>query len=255
MEDQKQGRNINFFKLRELIRSQDLTPLEKCVIVDLILYAGVDKEAFPSENTLGKDFNRSDRQIRNCLTKLKQSGWIKNWSKRGFSKSNLYSINEEIYFRNDNPIRKQVSSQSGNTLPVQSGNEFPPKVNQESNQLNVVLQLFEKTSNTKLNESDTNRLRKLVEKYTTPWVEDAIKEIGKRNYSYITVGLVTLILGDWEKTGKPPEKPLFAPCGLDGCDNGYIFIPGENTVAVCGCKEKYDQELESWKKKWGGRSW
>lgn len=255
MEEQKPGRNINFFKLRELIRSQDLTPLEKCVAVDLILYAGVDKEAFPSENTLGKDFNRTDRQIRNCLTKLKQSGWIKSWAKRGFSKSNLYSINEEIYFRNDYPIRKPVSAHIGSTVPVQSGNEFPPKVSQESNQLNVVQQLFEKTAKRNCEPSDIRRLHNLCEIYTFAWVEDAIKEAANRNLRFLEVGLLANILKDWKTDGKPSEKPKFISCNKDGCENGYIFITGENSVAVCECKEKYDQELDGWKKNWGGLSW
>ncbi len=253
MEDQKQGRNINFSKLRELVRSKSLTPLEKCVVVDLILYAGVDKEAFPSENTLGKDFSRSDRQIRNCLAKLKQSGWIKSWTKRGFSKSNLYSINEEIYFRNDNPIRKPDSSQSGSTLPVQSGNEFPPKVSQESNQLNVVLQLFEKTANRNCEPSDIRRLHNLCEVYSFAWVEDAIKEVSDRNLRFLEVGLIANILKDWKTDGKPPEKPKFTSCNKHGCENGYIFIQGKNSVVVCECKERYDAQLKEWKEKWGGQ--
>lgn len=252
MEDQKSDKIISFIKLRGFIRNATLTPLEKCLFINLIFYAGINGEAFPSEESLGKDLGFSTRHIRTQLKKLQQKSWIVKKQQRGYSKSNLYQLNQELYFHSDNSDRNASSSHLGNRVPTQIGSVLPTKENKESNQLSVVQQLFKKTANKECSKIELNQLHKLCEQHSTIWVEDAIKEAGTRNYPYITVKLISLILEDWKRDGKPPEKPKFVTCNKDGCENGYIFIPGQNSATICECKEKFEQELEEWKKQWGG---
>lgn len=253
MEDQKQGKVISFIKIKDFIRKPDLEPIEKCLFLDLIFYAGTDGNAFPSEESLGKDLGFTARHIRTQLTKLERKGLIISKKRRGYLKSNSYSLNEELYFRNDNNDRNSSSSHLGTPLPVDKGNTVPPKVNNESNQLNVVQQLFEKIAKRNCEPSDLRRLHNLCEVYSFAWVEDAIKEVANRNLRFLEVGLLANILKDWKTDGKPPEKPKFISCNKDGCENGYIFIQSENSVAVCECKEKYDLKLKEWREKWGGQ--
>lgn len=127
-------KKLSFQKLREIMRDANLKPMEKCVLFDLILYAGVDGNAFPSEKTLGQDFSVSDRHIRNVLKGLKNKKLL-SWNRRGFSQSNKYDISEELYFHNDGNTRNYTSFPKGTTLPEQKGNPFPVKVSQERNQI------------------------------------------------------------------------------------------------------------------------
>lgn len=239
MENQKPSKVISFTKLREFIRNSKLTPLEKCVFIDLLLYAGIGGEAFPSEKKIGQDLGYSDRHIRTQLNNLKANGWIGGWRKRGYSKSNQYTINEELYFRNDNYNRNFSSPHLGNKVPVQTGSPVPPKVNQESNQLSssYIQQLFEDTSNTELNRTEISNLHKLCQVYTENWVIDAIKEATSRNYTFLSVKLISLILEDWKTDGKPQPKPVFIACGKANCQDGYIFSEGSNTVILCECRQ------------------
>lgn len=138
MEDKK----INFQKLREIMRDARLKPLEKCVFVDLLLYAGTNRDAYPSEKTLAEDFNVSDRHIRNVLNQLKNKGLL-DWKRRGFSRSNKYDLIREIYFLNDenskNQLGNHVSFYRGKPFPLQTRTSFPPNVSQERNQLKKVI--------------------------------------------------------------------------------------------------------------------
>ena len=125
---------ISFVKLREFMRNPSLSFGEKCVFIDLILYAGVDGEAFPSQETLAEDMGRTSRHIRNILKSLKSKNWI-DWEKQGYSQSNRYYINEELYFLNDVNDRKSTSSDSGTAFPLQTRTPFPANEYQERNQL------------------------------------------------------------------------------------------------------------------------
>ena len=87
--------------------------------------------------------------------------------------------------------------------------------------------------------------------YTEAWVEDAIRVAANRNLPYLKVGLISDILEDWRKDGKPEPKPVFQPCGKNGCENGNIFNPEREVYIVCECREKYDKKLKEWKEKWG----
>lgn len=132
MEDGTPKRQINYSKLAEFLRDPSFEPLEKAIVVDLILYAGTKGTAFPNQKTLAKDLNRGDRQIRNALVKLRKSGKL-DWYRRGFSKSNEYFL-EEFYFRNEgiftNSDRKPASVDFSNLFPVDTGDKLPPNENQ-----------------------------------------------------------------------------------------------------------------------------
>lgn len=125
---------FNWKNLRLFMRNADITPSEKCVLVNLMLYAGKDGIAFPSQNTLGKDMGFSERQVRNCLVSLKNKGFIK-WEKRGYSKSNQYSISKELYFLVEEKVRQSVSYHSRTSLPKQPGIQLPAKDIREKNHI------------------------------------------------------------------------------------------------------------------------
>lgn len=228
------------------MRNPNLTPPEKCLILDLYLYAGVKGEAYPSEIQLGIDLGITDRHIRTLLKNVREKGWIVGWKKRGYSKSNIYSLNQELYFHNDHTFRNPTSTLSGIPLPVQNGTPLPPKVSHERNQLSSsqVLQLFEKTSHTRLTPTNHRRLQGLCDKYTTSWAEEAIKEVANRRLPYIKVGLVASVLEDWAKDGKPQPKPEFRPCNTEGCENGFIFVKG--VAKPCKCRGLYEEKLKHW---------
>ncbi len=253
MEDQL-AYKINFAKLRDFIRNPTITSTEKCVLLDLILYAGVDGIAFPSETKIGQDFNIGDRQVRNIITRLKKVGAVVGWKRRGYSGSNSYTINPELYFRNDISYRKSTSSHSGTVIPLHSGNILPPKVSHEISQLSSsTLQLFKKTFKKDLNKEEFNRLKHLCTDYSEDWVQGAINDLVSRDPTlpFITLGLVSKKLSDWKETGKPQPKPIFKPCGKHGCKDGSIFNSDHQTFSLCDCKVGYEKAKVEWGKDWG----
>jgi biotin operon repressor len=125
-------RIINFIKLAEVIRNPRLKPVQKALLVDLLLYAGTSGDAFPSQDTLAKDLGCSSRYIRMCLDMLTAAGLIVR-KRRGFSKSNLYLINKELYFRNDINKITSISSHPGTDIPNYSSTSLPSNVTQLNN--------------------------------------------------------------------------------------------------------------------------
>jgi len=246
MEDQKTSKTISFMKLREFMRNPDVSPLEKCVIVDLLLYAGSAGEAYPSLDTVGRDLSRSERQIRRSIEALRSKGLL-DWKKRGYSKSNQYILNSDMYVRHDTSIRTPMSSQSGHVSPFQSGHESPPNVSQESNQRSSSTRLFEETFKKTLSGTEIIRLNKLCKEHTEEFVLQAIKEAAGRKLKYVNIGLIENILGDWKIDGKPTPRPVFVPCGKGICEEGFIF--SEGVASLCPCKRTHQQELENWKNK------
>ncbi len=133
MENEK--RIINFTKLSEVMRSPRLKPVQKALLVNLILYAGTSGDAFPSQDTLAKDFACTSRYIRMCLDMLVAAKLISK-KRRGFSKSNLYLFNKELYFFNEVNKSSSSSYQRGNNIPNYSSTLFPPNVTQLNNSSN-----------------------------------------------------------------------------------------------------------------------
>lgn len=244
---------IKFVGLRLSHRNPSLSLGAKVILIDLLLYAGVDGVSFPSQETLAANHNLTSRQIRNLLNELKKAGLV-SWRRRGFPASNIYTFSQEIYFPTDESNRKYSSSKIGSPVPLELGNSLPTNEINEGKQLisSHIQQLFENTSNTKLNRTEVNNLHKLCDEYTEQWVEDAIKEAGSRNLPFIKVGLIGGILGDWKQDGKPPSKPIFTACNENGCENGYLFPEGSGSVCLCECRENFENELLNWKQQWGG---
>lgn len=133
-ENQNSKKHINFQKLREIVRNSKMTPLSKVIYIDLLLYAGTEGSAFPSQNTLASNHGRSVKQIQNCLRELKKNKYI-SWKKRGYSLSNRYIFNEEIYFSIVSTYTNLSSPHVGNMIPFQKRSEFRPNNSQEINQL------------------------------------------------------------------------------------------------------------------------
>lgn len=250
---------MNFKKLCEFMRNPDLKPIEKCVLLDLMLYAGKNGTPFPSQETLAKNHGRTPRYIRNCLERLKAKGLIKSWEKRGYSRSNIYILNEELYFRIDDIKRNYTSSQTGSAVPIQNGNEVPPNISKERNKLSnssYVIQLYEKATGKRCHGTNRVKLEKLCNEYSEQWVIDAIRTASVRELDFIAVNYLELILSDWKKEGKPNvpgSKPIFIACNKNGCQSGYIDNSEKNVVVLCTCRSDYERKFEDWENEF--RQW
>jgi hypothetical protein len=236
---------INFEGLRKVHRDPTLSVGAKVILIDLILYAGVDGISYPSEETLAKNHKyKSTRQIRNLLKELSQKNLISY--KRGKKHiTNEYRFHEEIYYRTDKPKKKYISSQSGTTFPSSGGNTLPIKVVNESNQKisSQLRQQFSQLTGKPCTNSEAIRLQELCGKYSEHWVLTAIGEASKKNLPFIKVGIISDILGDFEVDGLPKVKPIFQPCGLNGCENGYK-LTSNNTATPCNCRQQYEDKLK-----------
>ncbi len=153
-------RTINFTKLSEIMRSPRLKPVQKALLVNLILYAGTSGDAFPSQYTLAKDFACTSRYIRMNLDMLVAAKLISK-KRRGFSKSNLYLFNKELYYLNDTSKDDNSSSQQGNDLPNYSSTPLPPNVTQLNNSSNVSSEAERERIRKKIQEIRENVLPKL----------------------------------------------------------------------------------------------
>lgn len=145
-------RIINFKKLAEVVRNKRFNPLQKILLVNILLYAGVSGDAFPSQQTLADDLGYTTRSIRYGLDMLYAAGLLKR-KRRGFAKSNIYLINEELYFRSEADKNNDISSQSGINIPNYSSTPLPPNVTQVNN------------SSKDLSEAERKRTRERMEKF------------------------------------------------------------------------------------------
>jgi hypothetical protein len=127
---------INFVKLREVWRDSSISKGAKVILMDLLLYGGVQGDIFPSQTTMAENHGYSVRHIRNLLGELRKNGLI-GWDKFGYSMTNSYYTNEELYCLIDelpfNKQEKRTSYQEGNSLPKHLGISFPTNSSHEIN--------------------------------------------------------------------------------------------------------------------------
>lgn len=252
----KQGGDyrINFEGLRSAWRNPSLSRGAKVVLFDLLLYAGVDGISFPSQETLATNHGfKSSRHVKNLLSELKDAGSI-SWTRGGYGISNKYSFSEEIYFPNGKDNRKSTSSKLGNTQPVDSGNTIPPKKVSESIQLSSsheeLLQLFETANKEGVSEIEKRKFETLCNNNPREAVENAIKKAISRHKTKFNTAYLSLIIGDVKEYGEAPPKPVFHPCGLAGCENGYILNTETQAYRECQCMGSFRIELQEWRNKW-----
>ena len=156
---------INFKKLAEVVRDKRLKPMQKTLLVDLLLYAGASGEAFPSQQTLANDLGCSTRQIRYSLDMLCATSLVER-KRRGFAKSNAYFFNEELYFHNGRGNRNTSSSHLGNKVPDNSGTPVPPNVTQLNSSSKVLKKIKRKYGSIE-DISDTD-IREISFQYKVP---------------------------------------------------------------------------------------
>lgn len=237
---------INFKGLRDFIRNPGISMSEKIVFVDIVLYAGTNGKCFPSQSTLARDLGITSRYIGKILKKLKENGFL-SWERGKKGKSNHYILSNNIYSLKENinmnpistPVRTQILSNIGTTV---HSNRVIESNHGNKSQLEQLQLLFEKINKRKCNVSDTNILKMLMDKYSYILVEKAIKEAAYRGYSIIRMGLIRLILNDWEKDKKYNTKASFKPCNINGCENGFKFNKLKNNYFLCDCRKKYEDE-------------
>lgn len=121
--------HINWEGLRNVIRNPDIHPIQKTLLVNLLLYAGIDGNCYPSQKTLADDLGKSERYVRNELKKLKELGLL-SWERGGFGRANAYSFSKELYVLNDNENRLPSSVNIGTINPFSKGFISPTNNNQ-----------------------------------------------------------------------------------------------------------------------------
>lgn len=111
--------------LNELLGESQLSIPSRYLFCVLLKYCGRKEWCFPSQKTLAKDLNCSERHIRNLIKELERNELVYK-VRRGFNRSNNYRLATSLtYYRqpNGNPN----SSHLGSMLPLHTGNEVPPK--------------------------------------------------------------------------------------------------------------------------------
>ena len=51
-----------------------------------------------------------------------------------------------------------------------------------------------------------------------------------------------------KRISKSKAKPFFKPCGLNGCDNGYLFLDSQNP-SYCKCREDFNEQLKEYEQR------
>lgn len=109
----------------ELLGESQLSIPSRYLYCVLLKYCGQDEWCFPSQNTLAKNLNCSERHIRNLIEELEGNELLYK-VRRGFNRSNNYKPAKSLtYYRQSNG--NSNSSHLGSMLPLHTGNEVPPK--------------------------------------------------------------------------------------------------------------------------------
>ncbi|MCL4339166.1 helix-turn-helix domain-containing protein [Patescibacteria group bacterium] len=137
--------HIKWEGLRKMIRNPNIQSIHKVILVDLLLYSGVDGNCFPSQKTLAINQGKSERYIRLKLHELQKLGLI-SWERGGFGCSNNYSLNKELYILTDDDKGSSISSKIGNQYPLRIGNTLPTNVIKLNNQTNNSQSQINKTN-------------------------------------------------------------------------------------------------------------
>ena len=158
-------RTIKFKYMAKVIRNNRLKPIDKALLVDLLLYAGTDGESFPSQQKLADDLGCSTRQIRYSLDMLCAASLVTK-KRRGFAKSNAYFFNEELYFPNDRTNRNPASYHLGKRVPDNSGTPVPPNETQLNNSSKVLKKIERKHSS--IDSISDNDILEIADQYKVP---------------------------------------------------------------------------------------
>lgn len=239
---------IYFEGLRKVWRNPSLALGSKVLLWDLLQYAGIDGESFPSQKTLAENHGISSRHVRNLLKYLKLMGLV-TWLNSGFPSSNKYSFSTEIYCRTDELERKQDSSKRGNTDPLQDGNAFPANEVSEENQISSskLLNFYEKAIREQLSEREKREFIRFCKGYPIDWIEESIEIAQQSVGDDFNIGYLSKILQDWKEVGKPEPKPIFRACQNNGCESGRV-IGEDRIVRWCECRIDHEKKLNLWKK-------
>ncbi|MBI4226363.1 helix-turn-helix domain-containing protein [Candidatus Roizmanbacteria bacterium] len=109
----------------ELLGESQLSIPSRYLYCVLLKYTGQNEWCFPSQKTLAKNLNCSDRHIRNLIEELEENELIYK-VRRGFNRSNNYKVAKSLtYYRQSNG--NSNSSHLGSMLPLHTGNEVPAK--------------------------------------------------------------------------------------------------------------------------------
>lgn len=252
---------INFAKFVEIATTPQVSATAfRLLTLLLFKYARTNNNAFPSQNKLAKDLGISPRHIRDLLSELKYHR-IVVWKRRGYSQSNKYFFNEELYFLNDDQTTKQLGNPSsallGGTIPLQNGSEPPPKILHENTSLSSdhLRRLFWLANKNNVSQFEQNKFLHYCKDQDLVLVEYALNITIQRNRPQVNTGYISKIVNELKLTGIPAPKPTFHPCQQNGCDHGFIPttnpVSGERILRECSCHATFKKAIDEWKQRWG----
>jgi hypothetical protein len=188
--------------LRSVIRDPTLSITAKVILVDLLNYAGVNGEAYPTQEQLADGQGIGQRRVRDMLTELKQRGLI-SWRRDKFRGANRYEFNPAIYCRVEEVKRRSTSGQPGSALPYTYGSGVPPKVSSEgTNQGSQLLKQLEHLRRKALSPAEVRQLMMLVARYGPERVREGLEKLRKRGKtSDISISYLEKVVAD-----EPPNK-------------------------------------------------
>lgn len=105
----------------DLLNSSQLSIGARYLFCVLLRHCGKDDSCFPSQHTLGKIMNLSDRHIRNLLNELLLAKILVK-KRIGWNRANTYTLTKT--FTVD---RKGISYHLGSAYPLQQGKQIPDK--------------------------------------------------------------------------------------------------------------------------------
>ena len=140
--DKDEQYRMVFKNIRKVWRNPEISRAAKCLLFDLVFYAGIDGEVFPSQGLLANNLGVTPRYVRTLLTELKRHNLVA-WVRRGYSTSNKYTLSEALYCRNDKRDKSMDgdinSSMEGEIVPNHSGSNVPAKQSQDKRKKNKEL--------------------------------------------------------------------------------------------------------------------
>jgi hypothetical protein len=242
-EDMEAKYRVYFVGLRTFLRLPDISPAAKAVFMNILMYAGEDGKAFPSQARLAADLGVSERHIRTLINELKRHNML-TWRQKERNGPNYYTPSPEVYRRAEELGRKSISARNGNRVPSPSGSPVPAKVITESikkGSQSPLVQKLQLLRGKPLSDPETDEFHHLVSDSGPEKVGAAMDRLRARGKdSGISVPYLREVVSD-----TVPGKPVFTPCGK--CRNGY-------TVGQSGdkwphtCLRDFQLNLQGWER-------
>lgn len=144
---------INFTQIPNLLlQTQELSDGELVTLLLLLSLKFGESKLFPSQKYIAELRGKDKRTIQIHLKKLKKLDYI-DYKKRGYSTSNLYTLNNEKIFANGSDNSEKNFTSITRELSSHTSNIFPPNnINDNNTNLNNTIDEEKERINQKINE-------------------------------------------------------------------------------------------------------